>query len=109
MVNGTVIVGIPMELSTPCAFDTCGDGARRVILVESSRIPHFFIRPTSFSPKIRHRNRNQLETDMSADKDRGIRRQKQKRAKDLKKQRRQPAPAGVASRASSRPSEPKIT
>jgi hypothetical protein len=51
---------------------------------------------------------NQLETDMSADKDRGIRRQKQKRAKDLKKQRRQPARAGVASGATSRPSEQKI-
>ena len=32
---------------------------------------------------------------MSADKDRGIRRQKQKRAKDLKKQPRQPAPGGA--------------
>jgi hypothetical protein len=32
---------------------------------------------------------------MSADKDRGIRRQKQKRAKDLKKQARQPQPAGT--------------
>ena len=30
---------------------------------------------------------------MSADRDRGTRRQKQKRAKELKKQRRQPAPA----------------
>ncbi len=32
---------------------------------------------------------------MSADKDRAIRRQKQKRAKDLKKQARQPQPAGA--------------
>jgi hypothetical protein len=32
---------------------------------------------------------------MSADRHRGIRRQKQKRAKELKKQARQPQPAGV--------------
>lgn len=39
---------------------------------------------------------------MSADKDRGIRRQKQKRAKDLKKQaRRQPAPSAPAQTAPS--------
>ena len=45
---------------------------------------------------------------MSADKDRGIRRQKQKRAKDLKKQRRQPMPGGIGSGAASRSSEQKI-
>ncbi|MGH8797805.1 MAG: hypothetical protein ACREXI_12170 [Caldimonas sp.] len=45
---------------------------------------------------------------MSADKDRGIRRQKQKRAKELKRQRRQPAPSGVASGAASGRSEQKI-
>jgi hypothetical protein len=39
-------------------------------------------------------NPNLKEIDMSADKDRGIRRQKQKRAKDQKKQaRQQPRPA----------------
>jgi hypothetical protein len=40
---------------------------------------------------------NQHEIDMSADKDRGIRRQKQKRAKDMKRElRQQRAPAGTA-------------
>jgi hypothetical protein len=40
-------------------------------------------------------NPNLKEIDMSADKDRGIRRQKQKRAKDKKKQAR-PQPASPA-------------
>jgi hypothetical protein len=37
---------------------------------------------------------NPHEIDMSADKDRGIRRQKQKRAKALKRQAKQRAPVG---------------
>jgi hypothetical protein len=36
-----------------------------------------------------------IETHMSADKDRGIRREKQKRAKEAKKQARQPARAAA--------------
>jgi hypothetical protein len=48
-------------------------------------------------------HQDQPEIDMSADKDRGIRRQKQKRAKDRKKQLRQqhaptPAPTDTAQR-----------
>jgi hypothetical protein len=39
---------------------------------------------------------NQHEATMSADKDRGIRRQKQKRAKDIKKQSRQQRPPAEA-------------
>jgi hypothetical protein len=52
-----------------------------------------------FAPPI-----NQPGTDMSADKDRGIRRQKQKRAKASKKQRRQqPAPVGAQQRPAEKP------
>lgn len=42
---------------------------------------------------------------MSADRDRGIRRQKQKRAKQLKKLARQPKPAGGAHGAAAHPSK----
>ncbi len=44
---------------------------------------------------------------MSADKDRGIRRQKQKRAKDRKKKLRQQPPAGVQSSPAKTSAEPK--
>jgi len=43
----------------------------------------------TFRTGIRDADHNQQEIDMSADKDRGIRRQKQKRAKARKKQARQ--------------------
>jgi hypothetical protein len=44
---------------------------------------------------------------MSADKDRAIRRQKQKRAKDLKKQPRQPQPAVAQTGAAKKSPTPK--
>jgi hypothetical protein len=47
---------------------------------------------------------NQPEIDMSADKDRGVRRQKQKRAKDLKKQAKQQKPGGPERSPASTPS-----
>jgi len=43
------------------------------------------------------------EIDMSADKDRGIRRQKQKRAKALKRQAKQRSPAGSEANQASNP------
>jgi hypothetical protein len=49
---------------------------------------------------------NQPEVAMSADKHRGIRRQKQKRAKDLKKQPRQQQP-NLPRRATKAAAEPK--
>jgi len=46
---------------------------------------------------------NPHEIDMSADKDRGIRRQKQKRAKALKRQAKQHTPAGSETRQANKP------
>jgi hypothetical protein len=49
---------------------------------------------------------NQHEIDMSADKDRGIRRQKQKRAKDMKRQARQErTPAGTTPSQAAKPAK----
>lgn len=44
---------------------------------------------------------------MSADKDRGIRRQKQKRAKDRKKEAQQQSPAAVQRSSAKNPTPPK--
>jgi hypothetical protein len=48
---------------------------------------------------------NQPEIDMSADKDRGIRRQKQKRAKELKRQAKQQRQGGPEQAAAANPSQ----
>lgn len=48
-----------------------------------------------------------IETHMSADKDRGIRREKQKRAKEAKKQARPTVPAAAAGKAPARPAAKK--
>jgi len=48
---------------------------------------------------------NPHEIDMSADKDRGIRRQKQKRAKALKRQSKQRTPVGSETHQASSPAQ----
>ena len=61
--------------------------------------------PGARSPKWYNLSIEPIGMNMSADRDRGIRRQKQKRAKQQKKQARQPKPAGIERSAAAHPSK----
>jgi hypothetical protein len=98
---------LPRANAPPAHFKTDHRSAHRAILAGTGTPglgPQSRSRPCacwpqldSAAPASHHSSPDPTEVPMSADKDRAIRRQKQKRAKDLKKTAKQPPkPAGGA-------------